>query len=372
MIEKDFYQWLQERYNKKTSSSRVSNCRRVEKYEGDLDNHYVKDQCKTLLSRLTYTKDDEAFNRKPKHEIPIDGNIYNGTATFRAAVVLYTKFKSDVRSGVPNPINQKPQHQKPVKKPNKNNQWPDWDKPSDKELFEIISITLRYVKFLNPDVIQMIVENNNLHRDEWRKKLSDKEINPDIYLWEESPCAFPGIRRHAGAKEIAYFKKNGNLLSEAIKDAVRLDDNSFPKEVWSFIFRDKEFQNLGPDGYALAHLADHKTYKNRASEDFKILNQNESHKLFGLFTCPTNTVFIPTYLIKPTDFSPKIRRLLIYRANELYSKYCNLLPPWIELYPETNDQWHHLNFNWADPVGGMDNIENFIDYRNDIIQQIFN
>jgi len=367
MKENDFFIWLQDRFNEHTSSSRISNCRRVEEFEGDLDNHYVTDQCKNLLTRLTYSKKDEASNRKPKHRIPINGNIYNGTATFRAAVNLYIKFKS----GVSNPINHKPQHQKQAINYKKNNQWPDWDKPSDDELYEIISITLRYVKFLRPDIIQRITEDNNSHSDEWREKLQNKEINPEIYMWEKSPCAFPGIRRHAGAEEIANFKNKANSLAQRIKNAICLDDNSYPKEIWSFTFRDKEFQNSGPDGYALAHLADHKTYKNRASDDFNILIPENSHELFGLFTCPTNTVFIPTSLIKPTDFSSEIRRILIYKAYELYSKYCNLLPPWIELLSETDNRWHHSNFIWSETVGTMENIGDFIDYRNDIMGRLF-
>lgn len=45
------------------------------------------------MDLLTYTKDDERLNRPARHKIPIDGNIYTGTATYKAAVSLYKQFR---------------------------------------------------------------------------------------------------------------------------------------------------------------------------------------------------------------------------------------------------------------------------------------
>lgn len=46
------------------------------------------------MDRLTYSKEDEQDGRPPKHKVPIDGDIYNGTATLKNAVGLYGKFRS--------------------------------------------------------------------------------------------------------------------------------------------------------------------------------------------------------------------------------------------------------------------------------------
>ncbi len=53
--------------------------------------------------------------------------------------------------------------------------------------------------------------------------------------------------------------------------------------------------------------------------------------LFGLYTCPSNTVYIPLSLIKPTDFVGTIRALLIRRAQQLYGEFCNILPPFLRI-----------------------------------------
>ena len=72
MDEKGFRCWLQaEGYNNGTINSRVSNCVRVCDVEGDLDEHYFVDKCKSLLEKLTYTVADQRNGDKAKHCIPI-------------------------------------------------------------------------------------------------------------------------------------------------------------------------------------------------------------------------------------------------------------------------------------------------------------
>jgi hypothetical protein len=93
MQENSFRLWLLTNRDIGTVASRLSNCRVVEKWEGGLDEHFSHDNLESLLDRLTYTKDDERLNRPARHKIPIDGNIYNGTATYKAAVSLYKQFR---------------------------------------------------------------------------------------------------------------------------------------------------------------------------------------------------------------------------------------------------------------------------------------
>jgi hypothetical protein len=252
-----------------------------------------------------------------------------------------------------------------------NKDWPIWEHPSDDELYEIIKLSARYIKFLNPDIIREIVIDNQKHQSEWSQLLIDNNVNPKIYLWENSPCAFPGVRRYAGSKEIAYFRKHTELSNDEIIGALKLDDNDFPKQIWSFIFRGNKFQKNGPDNYSLAHLADHKEYKNRLSQEFLVNSTNQSHELYGLFTCPTNTAYIPSSLLRPTDFSPAIRKLLICKSHALYGHFCNILPPWIKLISCSTDKWDHTHFQWADPVGNIDNIKLFLDFRNETMKSMF-
>ena len=88
MREELFKDWLQvdRKQIATTIASRVSNCRRVERFEGDLDDHYDADGLKGLLDRLN--------PGEPRHRIPIDGDASDGTATLKSAVRLYRDFRN--------------------------------------------------------------------------------------------------------------------------------------------------------------------------------------------------------------------------------------------------------------------------------------
>ena len=86
MQEARFRVWLGERMKYNTVGSRISNCRRVERYEDDLDVHYGVDRLAGLLDRLN--------SSRPEHKIPIDGNLSKGTATLKNAVRLYRDFRN--------------------------------------------------------------------------------------------------------------------------------------------------------------------------------------------------------------------------------------------------------------------------------------
>ena len=364
MNDSQFFEWLSGKYKEGTARSRLTNCRTVEQYEGNLDDHYRRDGGKLLIQRLSYTKNDERNNSPQKHNIPINGSIYNGTATLKQAVKLYFEFKSGAKTNEP-----KNRKRARTVTRTKKTDWPDWDHPDDNELYELIRLTAKYIKFLNPQIIEEIVKDNIKNQSAWSQKLENKNIDPKIYLWEKSPCAFPGVRRYAGSKEIAFFRKHTELSDKEINDAVRLDDNDFPKQIWSFIFRKNKFQKFGPKNYALAHLADHKEFNNRLFSEFEVKENKKSYKLFGLFTCPTNTAFIPTSLLRPTDFSPTIRRLLIARAHNLYGDFCNILPPWIKLNNEET-VWKYSDFEWGDPVGEVGNVKLFLEFREETMNSI--
>jgi hypothetical protein len=374
MLENEFYEWLlNNNYDSSTSKSRKNNCLRVCAYEGDLDNHFEFDQCSGLLEKLTYSTNDQLNNRKTKHKIPIKGNIRTGSATLKQAVILYIKFKRDEKSGfiikkstkikniqVKMPIRTK------IKK-----EWPTWTLPSDEEIFELAKITTRYIRFLNPEIVNAITIDNKNHYEKWYESLNKKKINCKLYLWENSPCCFPGIRRYAGSREIAYYRKQNNLEKKDIPNALKLDDNDFPKQIWSFTFRGLQFSKFGPISYSLAHLIDHKESKNRMSSEFEFTNDNVfTEPYYGLYTCPSNTVYIPNSLIKPTDFNLTLRKLMFQKAASLYKDYCNIVPLNIKI-PETSDvKWDIANFEWADTVGNLDNIENFLKYRESVMDKL--
>jgi hypothetical protein len=94
--------------------------------------------------------------------------------------------------------------------------------------------------------------------------------------------------------------------------------------------------------------------------------------LYGLFTCPSNTVYIPRSLIKPTDFAGTIRALLVRRAQQLYGTFCKILPPFLRI-PETfSPEWKVGEFRWADPVGTTTHIPSFLEFRRDRLAKLIN
>src|SRR5687767_8076283 len=101
MRENEFRSWLATHRNlgERTIGSRISNCRTVERHEGDLDTQFEQDKLRDLTRRLTYSSRDQVANKPTLHNIPIDGNVYNGTATLRSAVSLYKQFRESETEG---------------------------------------------------------------------------------------------------------------------------------------------------------------------------------------------------------------------------------------------------------------------------------
>ena len=363
-----FESWLNDTF--KTSSgeamapraiaSRLANCRRVERYEGDLDDHAEGDRG-ALLKRLTYSTDDASLKRPPRHSVPIDGDVRHGTATLKTAVNLYFKFVDW------NPTARQEQHAPQPRiattpRRPRAGEWPTWSQPSEQEALALAQVVCRYVRFLAPAIIDAVVCDNERQRGHWVDGLIRRGIDPNAYLWQRSPCAFPGVRRYAGSQEIAEFRKKATALDKAMKGALRLDDNDYPKQIWSFVFRGRKFPKHGPVGYSLAHLADHKIHGNRFETDFELTGL-ERTDLFGLYTSVTNAAYIPSSMIKPTDFGPKLRNLLVRRAAHLYSGHCRLLPDWLKIRAEPSADWHLDAFDWAQPVGEESGVQAFLDFR---------
>ena len=314
-----------------TVGSRISNCRRVERHEGDLDALYDSDDLNGLLQRLNAGE--------PEHAIPIAGDMYNGTATLKNAVSLYRDFrKGGGRTGSSgdNPEKRQPRQ---GRSPQSRAQWPAWPQPKDEDLLELARAMAPFVRFLDPGIVGAVVEDNRRFGGEWSTSLEALGIDPAIYLWEGSPCAFPGVRRYAGSTEIAVFRKRAES-SEAPPQCLSLDDNDYPKHLWSFVFTGRPFRKRGPDGYQLAHLFDHKEYGNRWRDELDAPPGVEEPVLpYGLFTSVANSVYAPGAFLRPTDLSPRLRSLIQRRTQQLYGDICCLVPPPSTWIPVVRRAW---------------------------------
>lgn len=378
MREDAFRSWLSSNrsYGRATINSRVSNCKTVEGCEGDLDEHFDQDRLRGLVEKLTYSKADERQNRPARHQIPINGNVYTGTATLRSAVSLYKQFRENWVEGSPitsATVKKTRVRNSRAAKSSKGGTWPTWNQPGSDEVLALAHATAPFVQFLSPAIVQAVVEDNEQHRIEWTKALQERRIDPAAYLWERSSCAFPGVRRYAGSREIAAHRGHAQLDESQSVSALALDDNDYPKQIWSFVFRGAQFSKFGPADCALAHLADHKDHGNRFATDFEVTDTGDDPQaLFGLYTCPTNTVYTPVRLIKPTDFVGTIRALLVRRAQELYGSFCEILPPFLRIPEPSSSDWNVSEFKWSDPVGTTEHVRSFLTFRSDRLNRLIN
>ena len=89
-----FEGWLRDHTDLSSGAigSYVSNCKRLERYEGNLDAHFGSDGMSSLLARLSYSTIDERRGVWPRHSVPISGDLRNGTATLKSSATLYRDF----------------------------------------------------------------------------------------------------------------------------------------------------------------------------------------------------------------------------------------------------------------------------------------
>lgn len=355
-----FIDWLiQSGQLTSTATSRAANCKAVERaYVMDLDT-LSPSALAALLEEFEYTKEEQRSGRPVRHKVPIDGNLYDGTATLKSALKLYRDFRiaPDPR---PAPI---PGHPPSPRKPPSAG-WPEWEPPSDDDSLLLARVLARHARFLKPEIVHAVVEDNERRASAWRAALNACGVPVDAYLWEGSPCAFPGVRRYAGSDEIAIFRRRKQGGGNLPPDVLQLDDNDYPKHLWSYVFCGTPFRKQGPPGYNLAHLADHKSHGNRAADEFEVPpGVSVDRRLHGLFTCPTNTAYLPAGLLKPTDFHRKVRGLFLRKAQALYGAFCNLVPPFMSVRTCDDPRWDVDHFDWLEPVGGTVHPSVFLEFR---------
>lgn len=80
MKKEEFRNYLYHRMSYAPASNAISRCNRVEKYYGDLDDHYSKDKCHSLLYGNLEL-------------IDINGDRYTGVASIKNAIRRYCDFR---------------------------------------------------------------------------------------------------------------------------------------------------------------------------------------------------------------------------------------------------------------------------------------
>ena len=235
MQEMLFRIWLGKERNLKarTVGSRISNCRRVQDYEGDLDAHYNADELAGLMDRLN--------PRKPEHRIPIRGNIYNGTATLKQAVGLYRDFLH-AEAAPPGPLtSRRPQ-----------------ESGRSGECHHRMARRVTVVDSAEPREHERVADQHS-HHSSFREKLIEYPLVGELFMcsWKSGDCSLEISRPEVDRAGYDLIAENGRCLrhiqlkgsttgAKTAKQKVHVALAEKPSGcvVWAFL--DDESCQLGP------------------------------------------------------------------------------------------------------------------------------
>jgi hypothetical protein len=257
------------------------------------------------------------------------------------------KKKYPLKTPVPKITPPEPSAPLPKKAPGTEEPWPPF---SDANLLDMAHIVTRYIHFLNPAVVAAVVQDNQAHAPTWKRALERLGVKPNLYLWEGSPCCYPGVRRFEGAAEKeAYTKK---LQNRRFPNALELDFNDYPKLIWEHVMGEI------PMRFSLMHLF-----------SFRDTRPSSGHNAYfpvkgihGLFTSATNMAYVPNALVTMISINEPLRALLAQRQQQLYGDICALVPATVQM-PRLKEDWDYDSFDWA-PCSGVPDMHPFLRYRN--------
>ena len=82
-----------------TVGTRLATLRRLERVHGDLDDHWSKDGCQSLLAQLVYTAADERNDVPDPSGLNLVGNLPRKIANLKAHLTSYVRFKEQDANG---------------------------------------------------------------------------------------------------------------------------------------------------------------------------------------------------------------------------------------------------------------------------------
>ncbi len=66
-----------------------------------------------------------------------------------------------------------------------------------------------------------------------------------------------------------------------------------------------------------------------------------------------------------------IETVVLDPATQLYGNICRIVPPPLAVKPCEDQNWSLDNFRWSTPVGGMDNVPDFLEFRREHLGELF-
>jgi len=221
---------------------------------------------------------------------------------------------------------------------------------------ELAIILAQLAYHISPDIVKHIQERN-LNDRPFFEDLFRNSIDIDNYLFKGSDCVFPGVRRWDSQKG---EKHKYNKSYKAI-----IDDNSFPRHIWCFLFNGKpsgakNWKNFKE--FELAHIFAHKEIETSV-EKYYFKNFDDKKYPFAQFTSASNVVLLPKGTVRPTDNSTIIKLIFYKHHIDLYGE--ETLIGRSEFRHDLVPDWYS-ELIWNDPIkpdNWMQNINVLIDYR---------
>jgi len=227
---------------------------------------------------------------------------------------------------------------------------------------DVARILAQVVHHIHPKIVSMIQDDNYSFAEEF-KNVSSRlaKLKSDVFLHPGSDCVFPGVRRPVNGEKKGKWKNN--ILKS---DGTILNDNTFPRHIWSYLVLDryydgKRWADSKLCNFELAHVFSHKEDE-RITEPKVFESFKKKGKPYYLFTSASNIVLLPKGMMKPTDNMENVKIAFYKRHLDLYEKspmdYGNLIAEKIPL-------WYD-KLQWNEPVLPDDwetKIKNLLAYR---------
>jgi hypothetical protein len=217
----------------------------------------------------------------------------------------------------------------------------------EKDLVKMARVITKYVRFLNPAIVAAVSEDNRRYADDWSLRLSARGVDPRLYLWEDSACCFPGVRRYLEKEKNAW--KSG---WKVFRDALALDFNEYPRWIWSALMPERSAE-LEAQGYVIFHPLNHKAINAQVQASLKVNKYLEGRGLYGLFTSAANMAYAPNVLIALMNTNHWLRTLFLERQAALYGSVSAILPPQVSVRRGAGE-WNLKAFEWAPCEGAAD------------------
>lgn len=238
----------------------------------------------------------------------------------------------------------------------------------EKELAIILGKVSHHI---HPEIVEYIKDKNIDYKDEF---IDDCHPNLDynIFLYDNSDCIFPGIRRPVN-KEKNNLEKWKNNINES--DGTIFNDNTYPRFIWTYLSLNKGYNSntwkeSGLNSFELAHIFGHKEDEKELEKTiFKVFDNTV--KPYSLFTSASNIVLIPKGLTKPTDKMDRIKICFYKRHIELYGE--NFIG--MENFNNEFVPVWYSEIKWLEPklpVNWKERIDNLLNYRKKHLKDKYN